>query len=119
GLGRPANVRRAIQARVSGFLVKDAPAGRLTESIRRVARGERVIDADLASAAIEYGDNPMTERERHLMRVLAEGATVSEVAARLCLSPGTVRNYLSTIMCKIGARNRVDAVRIAREVGWI
>lgn len=118
-LGRPANLRRSLEAHASGFVEKDVPTKELADAIRRVNRGERVIDAELAAAAIEVGHNPLTPRERAVLVCTAEGASVTEVAAQLHLSPGTVRNYLSTIITKVGARNRVDAIRIAREYGWI
>ncbi|GAA2924885.1 hypothetical protein GCM10020221_21100 [Streptomyces thioluteus] len=87
--------------------------------MRRVLRGERVIDPTLAAAALAEGASPLTERERAVLRASADGSTNAEVARALCLSPGTVRNYLSTVIQKTGARNRAEAVRIAREKGWL
>ncbi|MEV6693645.1 response regulator transcription factor [Micromonospora sp. NPDC051196] len=114
-----ANIARAMLAGVSGFLPKDAPPARLADAIRRVHRGERVIDSEIVVAAFHHGPNPLTERERDVLSHVAKGSDVSDVAAKLYLAPGTVRNYLSAIMSKIGARNRVDAIRIARDRGWI
>ncbi|MGW6913944.1 response regulator transcription factor [Kitasatospora sp. NPDC054939] len=118
-LGRPGNLRRALEAHVSGFILKDAPPARLADAIRRVAVGERVIDRQLAFAAWDTASNPLTARETEVLRLAAEGAEAGEIAARLYLSVGTVRNYLTTIVTKLGGRNRVDAVRIARDQGWI
>ncbi|MFI9719076.1 response regulator transcription factor [Streptomyces sp. NPDC052396] len=117
--GRPGYLRRAMEAGAAGFLVKDAPAAQLADALRRVLRGERVIDPMLAVAALTEGANPLTERERAVLRAAADGGTNAEVAAALHLSHGTVRNYLSTAIQKTGARNRADAVRIAREKGWL
>lgn len=113
------NIARALLAQVSGFLPKDAPPSRLADAVRRVYRGERVIDSEIVVAAFHYGANPLTDRERDVLSCVADGSDVSDVAAKLYLAPGTVRNYLSSIMSKIGARNRVDAVRIARDRGWL
>ncbi|HEY7483083.1 MAG TPA: response regulator transcription factor [Streptosporangiaceae bacterium] len=117
--GRPGELRKSLEVRAAGFVVKDAPAAYLADAIRRVARGERVIDTELAATAIEVGDNPLTPRERAVLVCIAQGASVEDAAAQVHLSPGTVRNYLSTIIAKVGARNRVDAIRIARDYGWI
>ncbi|WP_285780648.1 response regulator transcription factor [Microtetraspora sp. NBRC 13810] len=119
GLGTPSALRRALDADVRGFVVKDAPAGHLAQCIRRVMRGELVIDPELAVAALGTASNPLTERELEVLRVAAEGATVAEIAQRLCLSSGTVRNYLSRVLTKMGARTRIEAIRIARESGWL
>lgn len=119
GYGRPGNLRQALQAHARGFLVKDAPAERLADGIRRVARGERVIDPELVAAALETGDNPLSPREIAVLRETAKGAPADEIARRLHLSTGTVRNYLSSVIAKVGARNRVDAIRIARDTGWL
>ncbi|MGK5637901.1 response regulator transcription factor [Streptomyces sp. URMC 126] len=117
--GRPGYLRRAMEAGASAFLVKDAPAARLADAVRRVLRGERVIDPALAAAALAEGADPLTERERSVLRASADGSTNAELAKALHLSHGTVRNYLSTAIRKTGARNRADAVRIAREKGWL
>ncbi|MER7208605.1 response regulator transcription factor [Streptosporangium sp. NPDC000239] len=119
GLATPAALRRALDAGARGFVVKDAPAGELAECVRRVAAGERVIDAELAVAALHARENPLTARELEVLQVAAEGEPVNEIAKRLFLSGGTVRNYLSRILAKMGARTRVEAVTIAQESGWL
>jgi len=118
-LGRPGQLRQALAAHVSGFLVKDAPADQLIDVLRRVAAGERVIDSKLALAALEMKESPMSEREADVLRRFAAGADPAEIAAELFLSYGTVRNYLASAVTKVGGRNRVDAVRIATEAGWL
>ncbi|MEX5717404.1 response regulator transcription factor [Geodermatophilus maliterrae] len=118
-LGRPALVRRALDKKVNGFLLKDAPTERLVTAIREVAAGRRVIDSELALAAWETPDCPLAEREIQTLRLVAEGHKVEQIAAQLFLSPGTVRNYLTTAVTKLDARNRLDAVRIAREADWL
>ena len=97
----------------------DAPASQLADAVRRVLRGERVIDPTLAAAALADGADPLTARERDVLRAVADGSVNAEVARSLLLSEGTVRNYLSTAIQKTGARNRAEAVRIAREKGWL
>lgn len=119
GLGQPGHLLRALQAHVRGFLVKDAPAEMLAESIRRVHRGERVVDPDLVAAAIETGSSPLTAREADVLRALEEGLSTDGAARRLSLSPATVRNYLSNAIAKVGANNRIDAIRISRQAGWL
>ncbi|GIJ35362.1 response regulator [Verrucosispora sp. WMMD703] len=119
GLGRPGNLRRAVAAGVSGFMVKDAPAEQLIDAVRRVAGGERVVESQLALAALEAADNPLTAREAEILTRHAAGASAAEIAADLHLSRGTVRNYLASAVTKLGARNRVDAARIATEAGWL
>lgn len=118
-LGRPGTLRRALSARVSGFILKDAPSRELADAIRRVAAGHRVVDSNLALAAWDSAECPLTAREIDVLRLAADGAEAPEIAARLFLSTGTVRNYLSTIATKLNARNRVDAIRIANESGWL
>lgn len=118
-MATPRALRMAIDAEVRGFVVKDAPPSVLAESIRRIAAGEYVIDSSLASRALANPDGPLTERQREVLETAAEGASVPEIASRLCLSAGTVRNYLSASIAKLGARNRVDAIRIAQDAGWI
>jgi len=118
-MGTPRTLRLALDAKIRGFVVKDAPPSVLAESIRRVAKGECVIDSELASSALSGTRDPLTAREHDVLEAAAEGAPVSEIACQLCLAPGTVRNYLSVIISKLGARNRLDAVRIARDEGWI
>jgi two-component system, NarL family, response regulator DesR len=117
--GRPAYLRRAMEAGASGFLVKDAPAERLANAIRRAVRGERIVDPELAAAALQDRESPLTQRERDVLDAGAGGSPVSEIARRLHLSEGTVRNYVSTAIGKTGARNRTEAWRIARERGWL
>ncbi|GGW84959.1 response regulator transcription factor [Streptomyces noursei] len=117
--GRPGYLRRAMEAGADAFLVKDAPAARLAEAVRRVLRGERVIDPVLAAAALADGASPLTDREREVLRAAADGSTNAEIAAALHLSQGTVRNYLSLAIQKTGARNRAEAVRTARDKGWL
>ncbi|WP_043265964.1 response regulator transcription factor [Streptomyces sp. CT34] len=117
--GRPGYLRRAMEAGAQAFLVKDAPAARLADAVRRVLAGERVIDPALAAAALADGASPLTEREREVLQAAAGGATNAEIAAALHLSQGTVRNYLSLAIQKTGARNRAEAVRTARDKGWL
>jgi two-component system, NarL family, response regulator DesR len=118
-LGRPGNLRRALAAGVVGFMPKETPSGQLVDAIRRVAAGEKVIDPRLAVAALEVADNPLSPREVEVLRRYAGGAGPAEIAAAMFLSYGTVRNYLASAVTKLGARNRVDAVRIAAEAGWL
>ena len=115
----PGQVRRALAAHALGFMRIDVAPAQLTEGIRRVAQGRRAVDPELAVAALESADNPLTRREMEVLRIAAQGAQSREIAEQLFLSVGTVRNHLSRIMCKIGARNRLDAVRIATEAGWL
>ncbi|MEV0111749.1 response regulator transcription factor [Streptomyces sp. NPDC050844] len=117
--GRPGYLRSAMEAGADAFLVKDAPAAQLAEAVRKVLAGERVIAPTLAAAALAGGANPLTDREREVLRAAADGSTNAELATTLHLSPGTVRNYLSTAIQKLTARNRADAVRVAREKGWL
>ena len=117
--GRPGFLRRAMESGVSAFLVKDSPADKLTETIRRVLNGERVIDPDLAAAALADGLNPLTPRERDVLLAADGGGTIAEIATELYLSEGTVRNYLSACIQKTGARNRAEALKIAQERGWL
>ncbi|GAU65281.1 putative two-component response regulator [Streptomyces sp. NBRC 110611] len=117
--GRPGYLRRAMESGAQAFLVKDAPAARLADAVRRVLRGERVIDPVLAAAALADGASPLTDREREVLLTAADGATNAEIAAALHLSQGTVRNYLSTAIQKTGARNRAEAVSTARDKGWL
>jgi two-component system response regulator DesR len=118
-LGQPGTLRRALAAHVSGFLVKDAPADELIDALRRVAAGERVIDPQLALAALETAGSPLSPREADVLKRYAAGAGPAEIAAELFLSYGTVRNYLASAVTKLGGRNRVDAVRIAAAAGWL
>jgi two-component system response regulator DesR len=117
--GRPGYIRRAMEAGASGFVLKDAPAGQLAVAIRRVARGERVVDPSLALDALSEGGNPLSEREREVLATSTDVGTVAEIADRLVLSEGTVRNHLSAAIQKTGARNRAEAARIAADKGWL
>ncbi len=119
GLSQPGHLLRALRLHVRGFIVKDAPAATLADGIRRVARGERVVDPDLVAAALETGASPLTPRESDVLRTAAEGVSTEQIGATLGLSPTTVRNYTSNAIAKVGARNRIDAIRIARNAGWI
>ena len=119
GLGKPGNLRRAMAARVGGFMIKDSPAEQLIDAVRRVAAGERVVDPQLALAALEMADNPLSPREAEILKRHAAGASAAEIAEELFLSYGTVRNYLASAVTKLGARNRVDAARIATDAGWL
>jgi two-component system response regulator DesR len=115
---RPGYLRRAIDAGAMGYLLKDSPARELASAVRRVQQGHRVIDSELAAEAVGETD-PLTDRERQVLRLAADGATSQDIAGTLGLSEGTVRNYLSEAIGKLGAANRVDASRIARAKGWL
>jgi two-component system response regulator DesR len=115
---RAGYLRRALEAGVSGYLLKDAPAATLADAIRRIRAGGRVIDPELAAEAWTDPD-PLTDRERLVLRHAADGAASADIAAQLNLSEGTVRNYLSEAISKLGAANRVEAARIARQKGWL
>jgi two-component system response regulator DesR len=117
---KPAGLlQHLLAAEVGGAVDKNAPAGQLLRAIRTVAEGERVVDANLAAAALSAALSPFTTRELQVLRLAADGASGREIADRLSLSNGTVRNYLSKVMTKTCARNRIDAIRIAREAGWL
>jgi two-component system response regulator DesR len=116
---RPGYLRRALDAGAKGYLLKDRPAAELADAVRRVHQGLRVIDPELAADAWESGPDPLTERERQILWRAGEGKASHEIAAELHLSEGTVRNYLSEAISKLGAANRVDAARIARAKGWL
>ncbi|MDC0772589.1 response regulator transcription factor [Streptomyces sp. HD] len=118
-LGRPGNLRRALAAGAAGFLLKDSDPERLCTAIRDVVAGGRAVDPSLAIAALDDRPTPLTARELEVLRLASEGAEAGEIGSRLCLSSGTVRNYLTSVVTKLNARNRMDAVRIAREAGWI
>lgn len=118
-LGRAGTLRRALAAHVSGYMLKDAPPEQLATAIRNVAAGRRVIDPHLAIATWDGGQNPLSEREHEVLRLAAQGADPGEIAAALHVSTGTVRNYLTAIVSKLNARNRVDAIKIAYESGWL
>lgn len=119
GYGKPGHLRRALTAQVDGFVLKTAPPEEVTAAIRKVVQGERVLDPSLAVTAWNLAENPLTPREADILRLAAGGAEATEIADRLFLSAGTVRNYLTTIVAKLNARNRTDAARIATEAGWI
>jgi two-component system, NarL family, response regulator DesR len=117
--GRPGYLRRAFDAGATGFLLKDAPAAQLASAIRRAMTGERVVDPDLAVAALGAGENPLTAREREVLGRARDGGTISDVARDLHLSPGTTRNHLSSVMRKLGAGSRHEAIRVAEDRGWL
>jgi len=117
--GRPGYLRRAMEAGALGYVVKDAPAEQLADAVRRVYRGERVVDPALAAATLAGGPSPLTGRERDVLVAARHGATIADIARKLFLSEGTVRNYLSAAIAKTGTRNRVEAVRVADERGWL
>lgn len=117
--GRPGYLRQAMESGAAGFVVKDTPVDELSAVIRRVAAGERVIDPGLAAVTIAQGASPLTPRERDVLVAARSSATVAEIATRLFLSEGTVRNYLSAAITKAGAKNRIDAIRTAEDRGWI
>jgi two-component system response regulator DesR len=119
GLSQPGNLLRALKVHARGFIVKDAPAETLAAGIRRVAAGERFIDPDLIASALETGASPLTARETDVLRAADRGIATNEIGRELSLSPATVRNYLSNAIAKLGARNRMDAIRIARDAGWM
>ena len=117
--GRSGYLRRAMESGAVGFLLKDAPASELAKALRRVMHGERVVDPDLALSALSEGNNPLTSRERDVLSAALFGASLAEIAARLVLSEGTVRNHLSTAIQKLGAQNRMEAARLAEQKGWL
>jgi two-component system response regulator DesR len=117
--GRSGYLRRAMESGAAGFLLKDAPATELAVAIRRVMAGERVVDPELALMALSEGNNPLTSREREVLAASLGGASIADIAARLFLSEGTVRNHLSVAMQKLGAHNRIEAARLAEQRGWL
>jgi two-component system, NarL family, response regulator DesR len=117
--GRPGFLRRAMESGAHGFVVKDAPAQQLADAIRRIMAGERVVDPALAAASLADGVSPLSSRERDVLVAARSGATVADIAGKLVLSEGTIRNYLSSAITKTRARNRAEAVRIADERGWL
>ena len=117
--GRPGYLKRAMEAGARGFVVKDAPPEQLVEAIRRVAAGELVVDPALAAETLAHGDSPLTARERDVLTTARTGQTVAEIASILFLSEGTVRNYLSSAIGKLGARNRTEAIQTAEARGWL
>jgi two-component system, NarL family, response regulator DesR len=117
--GRAGYLRRAMESGAKGFIVKDVPSEQLAEAVRRVFAGELVVDPALAVATLAGGLSPLTARERDVLAAARNGATVADIAGRLFLSEGTVRNYLSAAIAKAGVRNRIEAVRVADEHGWL
>lgn len=116
---RPCDLRKAVAAHATGFVSKDASPESIGAAIRQVARGRRALDPDLAFATLDLPANPLTQRERSVLRLAAAGAPTAEIAMHLCLAAGTVRNHISSVITKLGARNRVDAIRIADSSGWL
>ena len=117
--GRPGYLRRALDAGASGFMVKDTSASQLAEGIRRVNMGLTVVDPSLAADSLLHGESPLTERETEILRATRDGATARQIGATLFLSPGTVRNHLSSAMAKLNASNRQEALNIAADNGWL
>ncbi len=117
--GRSGYLRRAMESGAVGFLLKDAPAEQLAIAIRRVMAGERVVAPELALAALSDGDNPLTGRERDVLKASLDGTSVADIAAQLYLSEGTVRNHISTAIQKLNVHNRMEAAHLAKERGWL
>ena len=117
--GRPGYLARAMAAGASGFVVKDSPPEQLVDAVRRVSNGLRVVDPALAAESLATGASPLTAREHEVLRAASDGGTVADVARRLHLSDGTVRNHLSAAIGKTGARTRAEAIRLAEENGWL
>jgi two-component system response regulator DesR len=113
------DLREAVAAHAAGFVRKDADPDSINQAIRQVARGMKALDPDLACAALDALANPMSPREADVLRLAAAGAPTAEIARQLCLTTGTVRNYISAIITKTGARNRVDVIRMADRCGWL
>ncbi len=117
--GRPGYLRQAMESGVVGFLLKDLPSAQLATAIRRAVAGERIVDPTLAMAALSEGNNPLTKQERTVLAAATRGASIAEIAASLFLSEGTVRNYLSVAIQKLGVHNRIEAAHIAEQKGWL
>jgi two-component system response regulator DesR len=117
--GRGGYLREAMESGAAAFVLKDAPAAELSHTIRRVLEGERIVDPDLALTALSEGENPLTKREREVLKASLDGVTVADMAAKFYLSEGTVRNYLSEAIQKMNAQNRVEAARLAENKGWL
>lgn len=117
--GRSGYLHRALASGATGFLLKDSPASALASALRRVVAGERVVDPELALAALSDGANPLSSREREVLAAGQDGASVAAIARRLALSEGTVRNHLSAIIQKLGVHNRTEAARLAEQKGWL
>ena len=116
---RPGYLRRALDAGAKGYLLKDRPSAELADAVRRVHRGQRVVDPELAAETWSSEPDPLTERERQILWRAGEGKTAADIAAELHLSEGTVRNYLSEAINKLGVTNRIEAARLARAKGWL
>jgi two-component system, NarL family, response regulator DesR len=116
---RPCDLRQAVAAHATGFVRKDASPENISEAVRQVAKGKKACDLDLAFAALDAPANPLTPRECDVLRLAAEGAPTAEIASKFYLTVGTIRNHISNIITKTGARNRVDAIRIANRCGWL
>jgi two-component system response regulator DesR len=116
---RPGYLRRALDSGARGYLLKDRPSAELADAVRRVNQGLRVVDPALAAQAWSAEDDPLTDRERQILQLAGDGRSSGAIAQELRLSEGTVRNYLSEAITKLGAENRVDAARIARAKGWL
>ena len=117
--GRPGYLKRALSAGAKGFMVKETPAEELATAVRTIAAGGTAVDQKLATESLFEGDNPLTEREIEVLKIAEKGLKVQEIAARVCLSPGTVRNYLSSAISKTHADTSAGAARKARELGWL
>jgi two-component system, NarL family, response regulator DesR len=117
--GRPGYLKRALAANVAGFVLKDAPASELASVVRRAHAGEQIVDPALALSALREGEDPLTPRERDVLRAARVHATLADVAGSLFLSEGTVRNYMSSAIHKLGARNRAEAIATAEDKGWL
>lgn len=117
--GRPGYLRRALEAGASGFVVKDTPSDELAEAVRTVARGGRVVDPSLATEVVVGGPNPLTDREREVLAEALDGKSAAAIAERVHLSPGTVRNHLSSAIGKTGSSNKVESARRAQDLGWL
>lgn len=117
--GRPGYLRRALESGASGFVVKDTPSDELAEAVRTVARGGRVVDPSLATEVVVGGPNPLTDREREVLAEALDGRSAAAIAERVHLSPGTVRNHLSSAIGKTGSSNKVEAARRAQDLGWL
>ena len=115
----PGALRKAVAAHATGFVLKDTSPENISDAIRQVAKGMKALDPDLAFATLDAPANPMTPRECDVLRLASAGASTAEIAGQLYLTAGTVRNHISSIICKVGARNRVDAIRIADHSGWL
>lgn len=117
--GRPGYLSRALEAGADGFVVKDVPADELADAVRRVSRGQRVVDPSLAAESLSLGGSPLTDRERDVLRAALDGSPVRQIAAALHLSPGTVRNHLSSAIGKTHTATRAEAAAVARDRGWL